>query len=170
MKKLFTILFAGLITFGLSAQTDAGNMYVGVSGPMGSGISYTTTSYEDVDDNMNNLSLNLNAGYFVIDNMSVHALLGISSMSFGDVDGGNTTFGLGARYYINGIFPMVSWSTSKEKDADNGVSTLSFGAGYSLMLSDNVAFEPSLSYGMSSSDGENVGNTLGINLGFGIHF
>ena len=170
MKKLITNLCAVLITIGLSAQTYQGTMYLGVSGPMGSGISYTSTSYEGFDDALSQLNLNVNGGYFVIDNLMVSALLGISTMKWGDSDGGTTTFGIGARYYINGIFPMISYGSSKEKDADEGVSLLSFGAGYAVMLNDNVAFEPSITYGMVSSDGENIANVLGINFGFGIHF
>jgi hypothetical protein len=170
MKKLITILCTGLITIGLSAQTDQGTMYLGVSGPMGSGISYTSTSYDGIDDALSQLNLNVNGGYFVIDNLMVGALLGISTMKWGDSDGGNTTFGIVARYYINGIFPMVSYASSKEKDADDAMSALSFGAGYAVMLNDNVAFEPSITYGMVSYDGENVANVLGINFGFGIHF
>ena len=170
MKKLITILCAVLITIGLSAQTDQGTMYLGVSGPMGSGISYTSTSYEGVDDALSQLNLNVNGGYFVIDNLMVSALLGISTMKWGDSDGGTTTFGIGARYYINGIFPMISYASSKGKDADASTSIISFGAGDAVMLNDNVAFEPSVTYGMMSYDGEDTGSTLTVNFGFGIHF
>ena len=180
MKKLITILCAVLITIGLSAQTDQGGMYLGVySGggltgavPPGSGAGFSSSSSPDCDDcdALTELNFNIDGGYFVIDNLMITATLGMASYKQGDSDGGTTTFGIGARYYINGIYPMLGYYSMKEKDADEGISILRFGAGYAVMLNDNVAFEPSLSYGMWSSDGEDILNRLAIGLGFGIHF
>ena len=135
MKKLIAILCAGFLTIGLSAQTDQGNMYLGVSGgSAGSGITFMSTSYEYMDDSQTDMNLMLNGGYFATDNLCVMALLGISSYKSGDFEGGQTMFGIGAKYYINGLFPFASYGSSKQRNADESMSVISFGAGYALML------------------------------------
>ena len=161
MKKLITILCAGLITIGLSAQTDQGTMYVGAGLSNASGFSYESND-EDAGD-YSSMSLEVNGGYFVINNLAVMA--GLSYSKEGDWDA-ETGFGIGARYYINGsIFPFLMYEIPGEKQSD-----IVIGCGYAVMLNDNVAFEPMLSYTMHSYDGNSGGATIALGFGLGVHF
>jgi hypothetical protein len=89
MKKLITILFAGLLTLSLSAQTDQGTFLIGLN----TGLGFSTTSITDIDglgaswsdayDKSSTSTLNFNLtdfsallesvkfGYFVSDNFAV---------------------------------------------------------------------------------------------------
>jgi hypothetical protein len=128
MKKLFTILFAGIFTFSVSAQTDQGTMLFN----LGTGIgynSYTVTdmegiggaSFKDIYNKWSTSSMNLDLtdftsilsdvgmGYFVSDNIVVGLKFGMSSTgSNEELNGGSTTksntssMNLGPmfRYYI----------------------------------------------------------------------
>ena len=168
MKKLFTILCAGILTLGVSAQTEAGNMIIGTS----SNLTYTSTSVADCDDcdATNNMALSLSYGYFVIDNLALSAGLNLTSMSVGDASTSTTTIGLNGRYYMSGMFAQAGWATTMIKDVDNAMSTISLGAGYAHMLSDNISLEPMLMYLMNSSDGDAVSNTFGVRIGLGCYF
>ena len=121
MKKLFTILCAGLLTLGVSAQTEAGNMMVGAT----SNLSFSSTSLdEDLCsdcDAATDLKIGGSYGYFVIDNLALIATVDFSSTSdiFGN-EGGQTTFGIGGRYYMGGLFAGAGWSSLTPKDADEG--------------------------------------------------
>ena len=128
MKKLFTMLFAGLLTIGLSAQTDQGTFLLNLN--TGLGFSSTTVtdmegiggvSYGDLYNKQNNSSLNLNLtdfteilsdvtmGYFLSDNILAGLKLGFSSDTDNEeINGGSTTkisnsgmtIGPAFRYYI----------------------------------------------------------------------
>ena len=174
MKKLFTILFAGLLTFGLSAQTDAGQMMIGTS----SNLSWSSVKAEGADNATSSLDLSLHYGYFVIDNLSVMATFSTSSSTNdGTKLSGNTAFGLASRYYFNSIFAHVGWNSSNDADLEvagvtvetPAVSTIQFGAGYSYMMTDNLSLEPSFTYMMSSSDGEAVSSGMQIRVGLGLY-
>lgn len=181
MKKLITILCAGLLTFGLSAQTDQGSMYAGVSSNAGFS-SYTPEG----GDGVSTFGLDVTGGYFVIDNMAVGATLGFTSS-----DGNSQSkYGIGVRYYMNSIFAHAAYNMGSSKievttttvDPLTGVTTTSaesvsvssssmvVGAGYAMMLNDNVALEPMLSYTMDSVEGESTGSGFGLSIGFGLYF
>jgi hypothetical protein len=168
MKKIFTILCAGILTLGLSAQTEAGNMIIGTS----SNLTYTSTSAADCDDcdAVSQLNLSLSYGYFVIDNLALSAGLNFSSMSVGDESMSMTTIGLSGRYYMSGMFAQAGWATTSITDVDDAMSTIALAAGYAHMLSDNISLEPMLMYSMNSLDGEALSNTFGIRIGLGCYF
>jgi hypothetical protein len=169
MKKLITILCAVLITIGLSAQTtDQGSMLVGTS----SNLSYSSFTPDGGDDSENVMTLSGQYGYFFTDNLC--GGVGINYMSS---DGESATgFGLFGRYYflegkmyghlgydmgdyiIGGMFAIEDYSA------------INLGVGYCAWLNDNVTLEPGLMYSMQSVDGETLGATLGIKVGFGIYF
>ena len=90
MKKIITILFAGLLTVSLSAQTDQGTFLIGLN----TGLGYSMTSVTDIeglggaswDDtwdkysdshfnmdltDFDNLLESVKFGYFVVDNFAV---------------------------------------------------------------------------------------------------
>ena len=157
MKKLSLLFLAGMISLGLAAQTDAGNMYVGVN----SGFGFESSTPEG-GDATSSMAFDALGGYFVMDNLAIMAELGYSK--YGDADA-NTAFGIGARYYINGIFPMLMYRVPAED-----FSEIVLGAGYAHMLTDNIVLEPMLTYEMGSFDGEAAYKDLGIRIGFGLHF
>ena len=148
MKKLFTILFAGLLTFGLSAQTDAGSVMLGVS-------SDATLFSSMTPDATTEFGLDVDGGYFVMDNLAVMAKFGFGSTKTGDADAvGTTKFGAGASYYISGNIPVgLMWESEKIGDAD-ATSTLSIKAGYLIMLNEKVGIQPGFTYKMESVGGE----------------
>ena len=158
MKKIFTILCAGILTLGLSAQTESGNMMVGVNSNAG----FSSFSPEGGGDGITTMNLGASGGYFVMDNLALTANFGFAQV--GDLDA-VTSFGIGARYYMGSIFGAVGYSVPGEEMSD-----LALGAGYSKMLTDNIALEPSLMYIMSSAGGESYGSTFGLNVGFALYF
>jgi hypothetical protein len=148
MKKIFTILCAGILTLGLSAQTDGGSMTIETS----------TGLTADFSDDLV-LDLNLDGGYFVVDNLAVMAR--ISLMSADETDFG---FGIGARYYMGKMFGGVMYSIPGEDQ-----SALDVEVGYLWMLTDNVSVQPMFEYSM---DMENTDADAGmaIKVGFGLYF
>ena len=158
MKKLFTILCAGLLTFGLSAQTETGNIMMGV----GSNFNYSSVTPEG-GDAVSSMGLDLVGGYFVIDNLAAIAMLNYSKEGEDDA---MTGFGIGARYYMNSIYGQAAYIMGPVED----FSTISISAGYMHMLTDNISLEPSLSYDMVSFDGESAATGITLNVGFGLYF
>jgi hypothetical protein len=166
MKKLFfTTLCLAILSTASFAQIGKGTVLVGASSNLG----YTSTSYEldGNDDNLNHFTLNLKAGYFVIDNLAFGLNLGYDNVSQGDYDYSVTRFGLFGRYYVNGKFFMgLGYSSSKAEDAEANKS-VPIEAGYAAFINDNIAIEPSLSY--SVGVGDNESNAFGLNVGFTIY-
>ena len=168
MKKLITILFAVMLTLGISAQTtDQGSMMVGTS----SNLNYNSFTPDGGDADAT-ITLNGHYGYFFVDN-----LCGGVGLNYMSNDGDSYTgFGLFGRYYflegkmyghlgldmgdylLGGIWPIEDYSG------------INLGAGYCVWLGDNITLEPSLLYTMMKSDGETLGTNLDIKVGFGIYF
>ena len=136
MKKIFTILCAAMLSFGVSAQTDAGNMYFGPTSAL---------SISDGGD----IGLDVTMGYFVMDNLAPMAKIGY--------DGDDFTFGLGARYYIGGSI-LVGVEGRNEFDV------IAVQGGYVLWLTDNVSLEPMLDAIVSPDFSANVKVGFGIYL------
>jgi len=162
MKKLFTILCAGLLSYGVSAQTDAGNILMGVN----SNFSYTSTTPEE-GDGTSTMELGASGGYFVMDNLAVLAMFDYSKDS--EADDAATLFGIGGRYYMNGIYGQFAYIMGP-KVGDLDQSRIRLGAGYVHMLTDNISLEPSLNYDMKSVDGESNGSDISLHVGFGLYF
>jgi len=159
MKKLFTILCAAILSLGVSAQTETGNIIMGVTSDFS--FSSTTLDIEGAEA-VSTMGLNVQGGYFVMDNLAAMALLGYNKE--GDFDA-VTSFGIGARYYMNSIYAQVAYIIPGED-----LSQIHISAGYAHMLTDNISLEPSLSYDMLSWDGESYSSTIGLKIGFGLYF
>lgn len=176
MKKLSLLFLAGMISLGLAAQTDAGNMHVSIN----SGFDFKSIKMdEDLGgDSETAMSFRAGGGYFIMDNLSLTASLGYSK--YGD-DDATTSFGFGARYYINGIFPYVQYTIGEAPDPalsllgalmgfeTSDFSAINIGAGYQYMMTDNISLEPALQYSMCKLDGESFSNTFGLKIGFGLY-
>ena len=86
-----------------------------------------------------------------------------------------------ARYYIgeSGMFAQLSYgigSSSHKHDGDSedgpSVSALGIGAGYAVMLSDNISLNPSLGYSMVTSKMDDIvmkGGGLSFSVGIAVH-
>ena len=168
MKKLFTILCAGLLTLGVSAQTDAGTVLLQGSTDLNF-TSMSLSSYsvdgEDVeltddykeDSKVSKFGLGVVGGYFLMDGLAAGLLVNYSSSTEGEWTSSSMTFGPMVRYYIgeSGLWGQLSYgmgSSKEEYDGDSSdgpkTSTLAFGAGYAIYLADNISFNPSLAYTM----------------------
>ncbi len=188
MKKIFTILCAVLITIGLSAQTESGSILL----EGGSNIDYSSVSINSIEvdgesmdlddvDATNTLGLKVTGAYFMMDGLAVGLLLDYSSTSEGDHSESSMLVGPMARYYIgeSGMFAQLSYgigSSSQKHDGDSedgpSVSSLGLGAGYAVMLSDNISLNPSLGYSMVTSKMDDVvvkGGGLSFDVGIAVH-
>jgi len=179
-KMFFTIVALAAMATSAFAQTEAGNIYVGAASDLG----FTTTKagYDGAKSEAE-FGLDVNGGYFVIDNLSVNAELGFNYWSQ-DKDATNTfSLGVGGRYYLpmkvffGAMFDFSSMGVSHDgKSGDDRLSSmgLTLGAGYAWFLNDNVAIEPALGYriGLSSKTEPTQYNWSGfeIKIGFGIYF
>jgi len=178
MKKIFTILCAGILTLGLSAQTESGNMLVGVNSNLSytsetstvttvttttdatTGLPVVSVSEEDVTEGTMNLQLEY--GYFFMDNLAGMVNFGYAKAGEDDA---TTSYSIGARYYMGSIYAGTMYGSAGEK-----LSHINIHAGYLHMLTDNISLQPSLGYTMNSYDGESAGSGIALNVGFGLYF
>jgi len=207
MKKLITTLFSLFVFLGLSAQTEQGSFMLGTN----TEISFNSTTefslkiggdepedYEPSKAVSSVTAADLKFGVFVIDNLALGALVNYSSqqIDYNDSDIENpdpyTTTGYGAftRYYIGGVaFIGASYVMNTSSDWDDldkkpTQNIMSGEAGFSLFINDNIAFTPSVSYGIRTNtlpesgyndDGDLVDIVaqdalLNITAGLTIHF
>jgi hypothetical protein len=204
MRKLFSILVVlALLAMScakVNAQREAGTKFIS---PQLTGLDFGSYKMKpdgsDESTSLTQLGLNLAGGQFVIDNLAVKANLGF--MMLKPEDSGTFsmfTIGAGARYYLaSNLFGGLTLShnslTVKEEDyydefldeTEDGekmsMSALmaALEVGYSLNITEKVAFEPSMNYGFSLSgktkvDGEDSGDfdisRFGISLGITVFF
>lgn len=168
-----TLLTLGFAFFALStfAQDDFSARKKGTFLTNGSiNIHHTTRNIElnDNNDKSDTFTVNINPkiGYFIIDDLAIGLDLTLisnnetQSSEFGDIETKTTGFGIGpfARYYFaNGFFgeALVGLGSTKVKSTSGLLgereiksSTFGFrvGAGYSFLLGDHVAIEPTVNY------------------------
>ena len=151
MKKLVIVLFAIFSIASMSAQdsieqTSKGNWYLGAF--TGTGFSLTES----------NFALSVDGGYFFKDNFAIQIGAGYFSSS------SEFIFKTGAKYYLASKFPLgVDFNVSTDGGSSN--SSLGLSAGYAWFISNNISIEPTIRYGISSSD-----NSLGSHIGIYIYF
>ncbi|MDC0249606.1 porin family protein [Flavobacteriales bacterium] len=191
MKKIFTILCAGILTLGLSAQTDAGGWYLDAnlsnlnysSEKLTSidvdGTSATLSSDEKKADS--DLNFGVAAGYFLMDNLLGGLMINMENGTTGSSGATDNTFKFGPmiRYYIAdiGVFGQLSYVMGSNTTNSGGTgatdyktsgSDLGIGIGYAVMLSDNVSLNPMFSYNMKSFNNKDAKMTMkmsGMSLG-----
>lgn len=158
MKKLFSVLFAVLLSTQAFAQFEAYKTYIATS------LSGLNLKYSGSDNWT--FGLEGTAGYFVADSWMVVGRLGYNHASGSD----NFNIGAGARYYIeqNGLHigAMLqfehSWAGSNNLQICPEV-------GYTFFLNNHVTIEPAVYYNMSVNDFSN-GSQAGLRVGFGYFF
>lgn len=176
MKKIVTVVSALVLGTTAMAQTDAGGWMFGA----GSNLGFTSGKADnDQEDSESNLSVDVRAGYFVIDHLAVGLDIGYGSTSAGDIS--SSTMGVGPylRYFLmeNKLFGELGYQfQSASFDGENlgSGSAIGIGAGYAAWLNDNVTIEPMLSYSMTSFKPEGAdesvsGSSFGVMINFGIY-
>lgn len=166
MKKLLLLTFT-LAAFTMNAQTSQGSIFVGANlgnaMVAGTGIQFASA------DGESNLSLAVDGGYFIMDDLALLVGLGYSSNSAADSNA--FSYRLGGKYYLMSKMPLtLDYTGSSVKDADENPSWLGLGVGYALFLGDNVAIEPGLRYNLTMNDDFTEENVFQLNVGFSIFF
>ncbi len=172
MKKLIlTTLIVATFTVAC-AQTEQGRWVVGVS----SNLSFGSTNVDGANDNISNVHLSGQAGYFIMDNLAAGLTLGVGASRQGELKTSSTSIGPFARYYINGVFYVGAGYTTTSGKSKNGSTTtnefdggnLLLEAGYPVWLGENVAIEPGLNYLLGTGDINR--STLAATAGFRLYF
>ena len=184
MKKLFTIMCAALLTFNLSAQMDGaeqgGYLFEGDSKLSFSSTTLNSATFDgdDLDigdqDAVNSMNFKLVGGYFMMDGLAVGVLVQYASTSVAGTSSSSLTFGPMARYYIgeSGMWSQLSYGMGSNSDTDVTTSSIGIGAGYAIMLSDYISFNPSLGYAMITESLDDMSYNYGgivFSAGIGIH-
>ena len=166
MKKLLLLTFI-FTAFTMNAQTSQGSIFVGAN--LGNAMVAGTGIQFASQDGESNLSLAVDGGYFVMDDLALLVGLGYSSNSAADSNA--FSYRLGGKYYLMSKMPItLDYTGSSIKDADENPSWLGLGVGYALFLGDNVAIEPGLRYNLTMNDDFTEENVFQLNVGFSIFF
>lgn len=172
MKKLL-IIAAILLTTSAFAQTEKGMIYLNTQFPIGATALQNTmnpsANFATTKDVGDAFGINLNAGYFVIDDLAINAGIGFNYFSpKGETSISNLDFGVGVRYFIKSMFPVgVNYMYSKQK-GDEAINAINLEAGYAWFFTEHVSFEPMVFYAIPFSSGSK--STFGIKLGLGVYF
>ena len=159
MKKMLLILTLTALTMSLSfaqftKETKSAGGTLGWSSVTNDGEAVSTS-----------LTIAPSIGYFVIDNVGVNFNLAMVTYTPDGGDGlTSTSFGLGAKYYMNNMYAGGSYNSSKaDADAD-AMATLLIEAGYLYGLSDNVFLDAGFNYSMGMGDNKAGGMSLAVGV------
>ncbi len=172
MKKLF--LFAAAAVLGLSnvnaqdsdngsTALSEGSMVIEIN--TGSWTTGSTAfSLTSIDGNTA-WSAGAEAGYFVMDNLAVKAGLGYADDGFND---GIFAYKVGAKYYIDGQFPVGVDFTGVSQDGNNA-NWVGVQGGYAWFVAPNVSIEPTVRYNVTLDEEKAESAFQGL-IGFAFHF
>ncbi len=160
MRKFIslTLTLGLMITFSF-AQFTQGTKSAGGS------LSWASTTF-DGEAMSTTLSIAPSISYFAIDNLSASFNLNMNTFTPEGGDGEtSTSFGLGAKYYMNGIYGGGSYNSSTPPGDDAEASaTLIIELGYLYGLSDNVYLDAGFDYHMGMGDNKMGGMMLGLGV------
>ncbi len=178
MKSILLLALFFLFTSVLLPQSNIPQGTLNLAGS----LSFSTTSSDGLDDNLNQLLLSPQVGYFFIDNVSLSLLIQYASNSRGDYS--NTQWGLGPslRYYLplDKVYPFLelSYLYSKYIEIEDYVRNENIyiiSGGLDYFLNENVAIESNLSYTFENfklpeiyEDRDQIQNTFRIGIGLNI--
>ena len=178
MKKLFTIMFAVLVSLSIKSQvtTDQGTFLLGMGTDA---LSFTSISINDMDggtvdydmdkNTRSEYKVNTKVGYFVSDGLAIGLgiFLGgattIQEQDSYDYQRDSTGYAISpfVRYHFgeSGVYGEVAYSigSSSLKAESDGfdyesepikVSGLVIGAGYAIYVNDMISINPALSYSL----------------------
>lgn len=176
MKKIIVAVSALVLGTSAMAQTDKGGWMFGA----GSDFSFVSSKFDsEQDESASDMNLNVSAGYFVMDNLSVGLGLGYGSSKEAGADDAVSSFVVGpmVRYYLPmKVFGQLSYqigSVSAGGEKLYSTGDLGIGVGYAAFLNDNISIEPMVRYDMTSAkpdEGDSVsGSAFGLFINFGIY-
>jgi len=132
------------------------------------GLSLSSISIKDVDDNIFTFNAEFQGGRFFIDNMVLGGVLGYSYSKFGEEKSSSTNFGVFARYYLPPkIFAGVGYLWSRSDGQDGSTGLFAGELGYAWFLNSHFALEPGV--GVAFSTGDTKVTLLTFNIGLGIY-
>lgn len=170
-KMLFTLWFFSLL-FAAQAQIDKGVTYVGAS----SNLNFLSQSLDGVDNNSNQFNIHAAGGYFITENFMLGAELGYDRTWADDDHQGFFGVGPMARYYFGYVFAGASFLFQSQSfemagiESDENGNSLNLEVGYAAFVSDNIAVEPSVFYGIGMGDLYEDVSRFGIDVGFALYF
>ena len=160
MKRMLMILTLTALTISLSfAQYTEGTKSAG--GTLG----WASSTY-DGDALATSLMIAPSVGYFVIDNVGVNVGLAMVTVTPDGGDGvTSTSFGLGAKYYMNNIYGGGSYNSyNSGVEGVDAMANLLIEAGYLYGLSDNVFLDAGFDYSMGMGDNKAGGMSLAVGV------
>lgn len=139
-------------------------------------LSFTSTSFNGSDENLNELDFTISAGKFAADNLVLGLNINHNSVSDGFDKQATYLIGPFMRYYAEGSFfvgaSFLMGSTrlkSLGTELTFNGNYIGLEVGYPIWIFTNVAIEPKLNYSIGGGDFDGS-STVGINIGFGLYF
>ena len=171
MKKLMILISAVALSSTMFAQDQVSKGKILIEANTGNAMIGSTNFGFLNQDKFTSLSLGLDGGYCIMDNLALKAGLGYSSAKYGDADAETAiSYRLGAKYYAMSKIPVTLDVTGASTEADEDPMWLGIGAGYAFFLGDNVSIEPGLRYNMSLNSDYSEDAVIQFNVGFALHF
>ena len=180
MKKLLLITLT-LFTYLSYGQTEQGKFIIGATSSFG----FTSSKIEDADDSQVSLDFSPQAGYFIIDNLSVGLSTEIETFWEGDFTQSSFQIGPFARYYFleerirpyiqaGYLFGSFKQEIDDEETFKQTTGTFDITGGASLFLNNIIAIDAQFSYQTGRIDPDFEGaekfnfSGFGLNLGFSL--
>ena len=160
------------IAVGVMAQTEQGKIRIGGS----SSLDFINLKHDGADGSTNMFDLNLNGGYFIMDNLSIDVGLGFSMEKYSEANDASTTFTgeIGARYYLPvNVFAGAGFDFMSYKEGESVSGTgVKLKVGYSWFVNDNIAIEPIIGYriGLTDKDKYTKYNQISAQVGISLFF
>lgn len=174
MKKI--VLLAAVLMMSASAafaQTESGTFRIGGSSNLG-----FSSIKQDVDGakSANEFNLGVDAGYFLIDNLSLNVGVNFESYKMDEAKSNTIGINAGLRYYlpvnvfVNADFELRSLKNGDDKAVSG--TALNLGAGYAAFVCDNFAIEPMVGYrlGLGNKDDGTKASGFVAKVGLSYYF
>ena len=159
MKRMLIILTLTTLTMSFSFA-----QFTKETKSAGGTLGWASTTY-DGDPFATTLTIAPSVGYFVIDNVGVNFGLAMVTVTPEGMDGVTaTSFGLGAKYYMNNMYAGGSYNSTKANADADAMANLVISAGYLHGLSDNVFLDSGFDYSMGMGDNKAGGMSLAVGV------
>lgn len=129
------------------------------------GLNTTGLSY-DSQKGIQNINVDLNAGYFVADALQIKIGADADILIKGE-NSVKLNYSAGAKYYIENMFPVyVGYYGTDGYNLKRIKSYLDLRAGYAYFFNESINIEPSVGYLYSGNQADHFKFNLGINIFF----
>ncbi|MFV0565436.1 MAG: hypothetical protein ACK5NB_06350 [Flavobacteriaceae bacterium] len=163
MKKLFLLSILTVLSFtAVNAQDALSKGSWVIEANTGSATTGSTAFSLTSTDGDTSFNIGAEAGYFVKENLAIKVGLGYADASE------SFAYKVGAKYYINGQFPVGADFTGVSGDGSDD-SFIGLQGGYAWFVAPNVSIEPTVRYNftLNEDDAESGFQAL---IGFAFHF